>query len=98
MMKIIGPPDRLFDDDVPLVMTNIVTLFYGKSSFSLGHLTINSPFSIVMLNYQRVTSKDITHQPHDVSCVRKRGLYHNLWQSVGILGDCVFRHSRRSDF
>ena len=30
---------------------------YGKSPFLMGHLTINGPFSIAMLNYQRVYGK-----------------------------------------
>ena len=33
---------------------------YGKSQFFMGTLTINGPFSIAMLNYQRVTKPPLT--------------------------------------
>ena len=33
---------------------------YGKSQFFMGKLTINGPFSIAMLNYQRVTKPPLT--------------------------------------
>ena len=32
---------------------------YGKSPFSVGKSTINGPFSIAMLNYQRVESHSL---------------------------------------
>ena len=37
-----------------LLPSGKLTVCYGKSPFSMGKSTINGPFSMAMLNYQRV--------------------------------------------
>ena len=46
----------MFSNDVPILVLGDVpaSLFYGKSLFLMGKSTIDGPFSIAMLVYQRV--------------------------------------------
>jgi len=56
---------------------------YGKSQFLIGKSTINGPFSIAMLNYQRV---NINIYQHQLSTAAGKLVPNSPWLMISNLG------------